>query len=183
MAPITIIPKACSCCKGERSSRDKSSNLPLPNILYEGSEGKVDGPSGRGLWPPDGGRLYRRVVKGKVLKMDRPAAGGFLSLTGPLAPRVVVAASPQFLKKGRGWRRGLCRRVVFASAQGATAAPPLRVADCRSAAMLIKSALREFLPALIVILSRRRRISVQGTYELIDSKYQSAGRAKYQAPA
>ena len=26
--------------------------------------------------------------------------------------RVVVAASPQFLKKGRGWRRGLCRRVV-----------------------------------------------------------------------
>jgi hypothetical protein len=25
---------------------------------------------------------------------------------------------------------GLCRRVVFASAQGATAAPPLRVADC-----------------------------------------------------
>ena len=50
-------------------------------------------------------------------------------------------------------------------------------------AMLIKSALREFLPALIVILSRRQRISVQGTYELIDSKYQSAGKAKYQAPA
>ena len=89
-------------------------------------------------------RLCRRVVKGKVLKMDGPSAQGFLSLTGPLAPRVV---------------------------------------DCRSAAMLIKSALREFLPALIVILSRRRRISVQGTYELIDSKYQSAGRAKYQAPA
>ena len=66
MAPITIIPKACSCCKGERSSRDKSSNLPLPNILYEGSIGKV-------------------------LKMDRPAAGGFVSLTGPLAPRVVVS--------------------------------------------------------------------------------------------
>ena len=41
MAPITIIPKACSCCKGERSSRDKSSNLPLPNILYEGSEGST----------------------------------------------------------------------------------------------------------------------------------------------
>ena len=59
MAPITIIPKACSCCKGERSSRDKSSNLPLPNILYEGSKGS----------------------EGKVLKMDRPAAGGFLSLT------------------------------------------------------------------------------------------------------
>ena len=68
--------------------------------------------------------------EGKVLKMDGPSAQGFLSLTGPLAPRVVVAASPQFLKKGRGWRRGLCRRVVFASAQGATSAPPLRVADC-----------------------------------------------------
>ena len=27
----------------------------------------------------------------KVLKMDRPLAGGFLSLTGPLAPRVVVS--------------------------------------------------------------------------------------------
>ena len=26
--------------------------------------------------------------------------------------RVVVAASPQVLKKGRGWRRGLCKRVV-----------------------------------------------------------------------
>ena len=29
--------------------------------------------------------------KGKVLRMDRPLAGGFLSLTGPLAPRVVVS--------------------------------------------------------------------------------------------
>ena len=76
--------------------------------------------------------------------MDGPLAQGFLSLTGPLAPRVVVSS--------------------------------LR-------AILIKSALRDCLPALIVILSRRRRISVQGTYELIGSKYQSAGRAKYQAPA
>ena len=60
-----------------------------------------DGASPRGLWPPDGGRLCRRVVKGKVLKIDRPfRAGGFLSLTGPLAPRVVVAASPQIIKKG-----------------------------------------------------------------------------------
>ena len=73
MAPITIIPKACSCCKGERSSRDKSSNLPLPNILYEGSKGSEGG------------------------------GGGF-------------AAS--FIKKGRGWRRGLCRRVMFAPLKG-----------------------------------------------------------------
>ena len=36
--------------------------------------------------------------------------------------RVVVAAdTASFIKKGRGWRRRLCRRVVFASAQGATA--------------------------------------------------------------
>ena len=79
MAPITIIPKACSCCKGERSSRDKSSNLPLPNILYEGSEGserKVDGPSGRGLWPPDGGGLCSLALKGA---------------TAPSALRVVVS--------------------------------------------------------------------------------------------
>ena len=47
----------------------------------EGSEGKVDGPTARWLWPPVGGRLCRRVVKGKVLKMDGPSAQGFLSLT------------------------------------------------------------------------------------------------------
>ena len=31
----------------------------------------------------------------------------------------MVAASPQFIKRGRGWRRGLCRRVVVRFAQGA----------------------------------------------------------------
>ena len=53
----------------------------------------------------------------------------------------VVAASPQIKKKGRGWRRRLCRRVVLASAQGATA---LRAEGCGIApwAMSIKSALR-----------------------------------------
>ncbi len=40
--------------------------------------------------------------------------------------RVVVEASPQFLK-GRGFRRGLCRRVVVRFAQGATAPAALRV--------------------------------------------------------
>ncbi len=34
--------------------------------------------------------LCRRVVKGKVLKLDGSSAQGFLSLTGPLAPRVAV---------------------------------------------------------------------------------------------
>ena len=42
---------------------------------------RVDGPLARGLWPPVGGGLYKRVVKGKVLKMDGPSAQGFLSLT------------------------------------------------------------------------------------------------------
>ena len=31
----------------------------------------------------------------------------------------MVAASPQVIKRGRGWRRGLCRRVVVRFAQGA----------------------------------------------------------------
>ena len=56
-------------------------------------------------------------------------------------------------KKGRGWRRRLCRRVVFASAQGATAPAALRVVDCRSAAMLIKSALRDDLAESYGIIS------------------------------
>ena len=46
---------------------------------------RVDGPPARGL--------CRRVVKGKVLKMDGPSAQGFLGLTGPLAPRVVDCPS------------------------------------------------------------------------------------------
>ena len=58
------------------------------------------GAKGRGFAAGCAKGLYK-----KVLKIDRPfRAGGFLSLTGPLAPRV---------------------------------------ADCRSAAMLIKSALRD----------------------------------------
>ena len=56
---------------------------------------RVDGAAPRGLWPPVGGGLCRRVVKrvvqGKVLKMDRPGAGGFLSLTAALPLRVVVS--------------------------------------------------------------------------------------------
>ena len=52
-------------------------------------------------------------MKEKVLRIDRPASGGFLSLTGPLALRVVVTAdAADFIKRGRGWRRRLCRRVV-----------------------------------------------------------------------
>ena len=42
---------------------------------------RVDGPPARGLWPPFGGGLCKRVVKGKVLKMDGLSAQGFLGLT------------------------------------------------------------------------------------------------------
>ena len=56
------------------------------------------------------------------VRVDGAAPRGFLrflSLTGPLAPRVAVAAdAASFIKKGRGWRRRLCRRVVFASLRG-----------------------------------------------------------------
>ena len=34
------------------------------------------------------------------------------TLSGVRVQRVVVAASPQIIKRGRGWRRGLCKRVV-----------------------------------------------------------------------
>ena len=102
-----------------------------------------------------------RVQREKVLKIDRPfRAGGFLSLTGPWGPRVVVAASPQIKKRGAasaaGCVEGLRKKVLridgsfraqgFLSLTGPLAP---RVADCRSAAMLIKSALRDLLFCVI----------------------------------
>ena len=76
---------------------------PLRGPGSEGSEGVVSADAA-GFIKKGRGSAAGCVVGlwKKVLKMDRPLAGGFLSLTGPLAPRV---------------------------------------ADCRSAAMLIKSAL------------------------------------------
>ena len=76
-------------------------------------------------------------------------------MTAPLAPRVVVAASLQY-KRGGAYRRRLCRRVLKEKVQRVQ-----RVVDSRCAAMIMKSALRECLPAVSVILSRRRRISVR----------------------
>ena len=73
---------------------------------------RVDGAAPRGLWPPAGGRLCRRVVKEKVLRIDRPAAGGFLSLTAFQAEGCGGGFAASFIKRGRGWRRRLCRRVV-----------------------------------------------------------------------
>ena len=83
-------------------------------------------------------RLCRRVVvrfaqgAGKeVLRIDRPLAGGFLGLTAFQAEGCGIALSgDEFYnaafggfaadkKRGRGWRRRLCRRVVVRFAQGA----------------------------------------------------------------
>ena len=56
-------------------------------------------------------------LEGKVLKMDGPSAQGFLSLTGPLAPRVVVSAdAASFIKRGAagaaGCVEGLWKKVL-----------------------------------------------------------------------
>ena len=59
---------------------------------------RVDGAAPRGLWPPAGGRLCRRVVKEKVLRVDRPAAGGFLSLTAFQAEGCGIALRAMSIK-------------------------------------------------------------------------------------
>jgi len=55
-------------------------------------------------------------------------------------------------RKGRGSAAG-CVEGLYSLRSGATAALPLRIADCRSAAMLIKSALRIYLSASYVMKS------------------------------
>ena len=82
--------------------------------------------------------------RGKVLKMDRPAAGGFLSLTG-LWPEGCGGGFAAILKKGGAASAAGCVEGLHRFAQGATAPTALRVVDCRRAAMLIKSALRDWL--------------------------------------
>ena len=43
---------------------------------------RVDGTSSRGLWPPAGGGLCRRVMKEKVLRIDRPEGRRVLKFDG-----------------------------------------------------------------------------------------------------
>ena len=87
----------------------------------KGSEGKVDDPSGRGLWPPAGGRLCPHRGNDSLHFVRRSAPS-----------KCVRCAS---LRSGR-------------------AAPAaLRVADCPSRAMLIKSALRDSLPVSYSMIS------------------------------
>ena len=52
---------------------------------------RVDGAAPRGLWPPVGGGLCKRVVMEKVLRINRPAAGGFLSLMASQAEGCGIA--------------------------------------------------------------------------------------------
>ena len=55
----------------------------------------------------DAKRIFKRFKgsegsEGKVLKMDRPLAGGFLSLTALQAEGCGSALRAQIIKKGRG---------------------------------------------------------------------------------
>ena len=68
-------------------------------VYGQAFDGRVDGATPRGLWPPAGGGLCRKVV---------------------------VAAPPQITKKGHGFAVG-CVEGLHRFAQGATAALPLRV--------------------------------------------------------
>ena len=65
---------------------------------------RVDGPPARGLWPPFGGGLCKRVVNGKVLKMDGPSAQGFLGLTAFQAEGCGIARRAMSIKSAlRDW--------------------------------------------------------------------------------
>ena len=64
------------------------------------------------------GVRVHRAQKGRFLRWTGPKAGGFLSLTGLWPEGCGGGFAADFIKKGRGWRRRLCRRVVFASLRG-----------------------------------------------------------------
>ena len=61
------------------------------------------------------------------LKWTSLTAGKFVSLTGPSAPRVLVAALPQIQKMGARLTPGCVEGLCIASAQGAAAPAALRV--------------------------------------------------------
>ena len=100
---------------------------------------RVDGASPRGLWPPAGGRLCRRVVFAiaqragkKVLKMNGPAAQGFLSLTALRAEGCGGGFAADFIKKGARLAPQVVQKGCVRFAQGATASAALKVVDCPS---------------------------------------------------
>ena len=68
---------------------------------------------------------------------------------------------------GGGWRRRLGPTTSAGCVEGGDGPSGRGLWHRRFAAISIKSALRDCLPAIIVILSRRRRISVPDEYEAI----------------
>ena len=76
----------------------------------------------------------------------------FLSLTALRAEGCGGGFAASFIKRGAAGAAG-CVEGLHRFAQGATAPAALRVADCRSAAILIKSALRDLLSVLYGIVS------------------------------
>ena len=65
---------------------------------------RVDGPPARGLWPPDGGGLCRRVVKEKVLRIDRPDGRRVLKFDGPSGRGLWIALRAMLMKSAlRDW--------------------------------------------------------------------------------
>ena len=59
---------------------------------------RVDGPLARRLWPPDGGGLCRRVVKEKVLRIDRPDGRRVLKFDGPSGRGLRIALRAMLMK-------------------------------------------------------------------------------------
>ena len=77
------------------------------------------------------------------MRVDGAAPRGFLRFLGLTALRAEGCGggfAASFIKRGAADAAG-CVEGLHRFAQGATAPAALRVADCRSAAMLIKSAL------------------------------------------
>ena len=75
---------------------------------------------------------FAQGAEGKVLRIDRPLAGGFLSLTGLWPEGCGGGFAASFTKGGAASAAG-CVEGLHRFAQGATAALPLRVVDCRFA--------------------------------------------------
>ena len=104
-----------------------------------------------------GGRSLDSEYHGSVFHLSPIAA------CGSARDDDVGEQHPVIKKRGRGWRRGLCRRVVFASAQGATA---LRAEGCGGAlwAQIIKK------PARALPSFRPKRSGVEKSHAPNDRK-------------
>ena len=86
-------------------------------------------PEGCGRLPAAGCVRFAQGAGRKVLRIDRPAAGGFLSLTGPLAPRVVVSPSRAMSMKSalRDCRYGSYSLIRILLTGSLRSPPPIRL--------------------------------------------------------